>query len=87
MANDSQIAIRLPEEDLKALDAAIASGRYENRATALRQGLRGLLRREYEDDIARAYERAYAVHPQEDSIGEAGAILMTENVRQLESDS
>jgi Arc/MetJ-type ribon-helix-helix transcriptional regulator len=84
VANDSQIAIRLPDEDLKALDAAIASGRFENRAAALREALKRLLRQEYEDEIEREYKRAYTEQPQEEWVGEVGLILMAETIRAQE---
>ena len=67
-----QIPIRIAEEDLAELDAAIARGRYPNRSAALRSGLKLLLRAEREREIEEAYRRGYGEHPQEDWIGEAG---------------
>ncbi len=67
-----QIAIRLPETDLGALDDAIARGRFPNRAAALREGLRRLLHEEREREIEGAYRRGYGAQPQEEWIGEAG---------------
>jgi len=62
----------LPDEDLVALDEAIARGRFPNRTTALREGLASLLREEREAAIEEAYRRSYTERPQEAWIGEAG---------------
>jgi Arc/MetJ-type ribon-helix-helix transcriptional regulator len=67
-----QIAIRLPEADMSALDEAIARGRFPNRAAALREGLRRLLRAERDREIEEAYRRGYGAQPQEDWLGETG---------------
>jgi Arc/MetJ-type ribon-helix-helix transcriptional regulator len=67
-----QIAIRLPEADVSALDEAIAHGRFPNRAAALREGLRRLLRAEREREIEEAYRRGYGAQPQEDWLGQTG---------------
>jgi Arc/MetJ-type ribon-helix-helix transcriptional regulator len=65
-----QIPVRIPKEDARALDEAVARGRYESRSDALRAGLAMLLREEREREIEEAYRRAYTEHPQEDWIGE-----------------
>jgi Arc/MetJ-type ribon-helix-helix transcriptional regulator len=67
-----QIAVRLSEEVLAALDTAVARGRYPNRADALRKGLELLFREERDREIEEAYRRGYGEHPQEDWIGELG---------------
>ncbi len=67
-----QIAVRLSEVDVSALDEAISKGRFRNRASALRQGLELLLREEREREIEEAYRRGYGEQPQEEWIGEAG---------------
>ncbi len=78
-----QIAVRLAEEDLRELDAAIAGGAFPNRATAMRLGLQWVLREERERRIAAAYRRAYADRePDEDErvVGEAGLRLGAEHL-------
>ena len=67
-----QIAVRLREEDLEYLDAAVARGAFPSRAAAVRTGLQRLLREDREQEIEQAYRRGYAEHPQETWVGEAG---------------
>jgi Arc/MetJ-type ribon-helix-helix transcriptional regulator len=70
-----QIAVRLPDEDLVRLDAAVARGSYPSRAAAVRAGLHLLLREEREAQIAEAYRRGYAAQPANREIGETGLAL------------
>lgn len=70
-----QIAVRVAEDDLERLDAAVARGAFPSRAAAVRAGLVGLLREEREAQIAEAYRRAEATDPQEAWVGEAGLRL------------
>jgi len=70
-----QIAVRIPEEQLESLDAAIARGSFQNRTVAIRAALDALLREERERGIDEAYRRGYAAHPQEEWIGAAGLAL------------
>jgi Arc/MetJ-type ribon-helix-helix transcriptional regulator len=81
-----QIAVRLDEDDLAALDQAIASGRYPSRAAAIRSALEQLLRDEREREIEDAYRRGYGEHPQDDAEGEAGLILMARHLRDEKHD-
>lgn len=67
-----QVPVRLTEEDVAALDDAIARGRFANRSAALRSGLERVLREEREAEIDEAYARGYGEHPQEEWVGEAG---------------
>ena len=67
-----QLAVRLPEEQLAALDAAIGRGAFPTRAAAVRKALELLLRAEREREIEDAYRRGYGEHPQEAWIGETG---------------
>lgn len=67
-----QVPVRLTEEDIASLDAAIARGRFANRSSALRAGLEQVLREEREREIDDAYIRGYGEHPQEEWVGEAG---------------
>lgn len=82
-----QIAVRLPENDVTALDKAIARGRFPNRAAALREGLEQLLRKEREREIEEAYRRGYGDQPQEDWIGQAGLAAFAELVKAEEKDA
>jgi Arc/MetJ-type ribon-helix-helix transcriptional regulator len=68
----TQVPVRLTDSDLAALDAAIARGSYANRSDALRAGLERILREERDREIAAAYARGYAEHPQEEWVGETG---------------
>jgi len=68
-----QIAIRLDDEDLAALDAEVASGRYPSRAAAVRAGVRGLARERRSREIAERYRRAYGDVPQEPWFAQASA--------------
>jgi Arc/MetJ-type ribon-helix-helix transcriptional regulator len=80
-----QIPVRIPDEDLAELDAAIARGSFPNRSAALRAALDLLLREERERAIDDAYRRGYGAHPQEDWIGEAGLALFEALVTAEES--
>lgn len=75
-----QIPVRIPDEDARKLDEAVASGRFATRSEALREGLAMLLREEREREIEEAYRRAYEKYPQEDWIGEVGLWAMTQIV-------
>lgn len=70
-----QIAVRLADEELERLDAAVARGVFPSRAAAVRAGLARLLREERETQIDEAYRRAYATEPQEEWVGRAGLRL------------
>jgi Arc/MetJ-type ribon-helix-helix transcriptional regulator len=83
----SQIAIRIPERDLAAVDAAVRAGRFESRAAAIRAALTRLLADERDREIAEAYRRGYERQPQDPSLGQAGAALMAESVDALERQS
>jgi Arc/MetJ-type ribon-helix-helix transcriptional regulator len=56
----SQIAVRLTDEELKALDSAVAEGSFRTRAEAVRAGIRLLDRESREARIAASYRNAYA---------------------------
>ena len=75
-----QIAIRVEDEDLAALDAAVAAGRYPSRAAAVRAGIGGLVREQRDREIAEEYRRAYSEHPQEPWFAEAGAQIAGERL-------
>jgi Arc/MetJ-type ribon-helix-helix transcriptional regulator len=74
-----QIAIRLSDEELAALDQLVAARNYESRAAAMREALTRALKAEEDRQIAAQYERAYGNRPptqEEIDIGETGAILL-----------
>ncbi len=75
-----QIAIRLDDEDLTALDAAVAAGRFPSRAAAVRAGISELLREQRDREIAEEYRRAYSEHPQEPWFAEASAQVTGERL-------
>jgi Arc/MetJ-type ribon-helix-helix transcriptional regulator len=60
------------DDELSALDAVVADGRYPTRAAVVRSALRLLLRAERDREIAAEYRRAYSDQPQEEWIGRAG---------------
>ena len=68
----NQVPVRLTDEDLAAIDRAVASGRFANRSDALRAGVKAILREEREREIEEAYRRGYGEHPQEEWIGQVG---------------
>ena len=75
-----QIPVRIPEEDARRLDEAVASGRFVSRSDALREGLARLLREERERELVEQYRRAYEKHPEEEWIGEVGLWALTQIV-------
>lgn len=81
----AQIAVRLPDTDLRRLDEAVALGRYPTRAAAVRAGVERLLHEEREAEIEAQYRRAYAAQPQEESGGRTGLALMAAAVTRDEA--
>jgi Arc/MetJ-type ribon-helix-helix transcriptional regulator len=77
----SQIAIRLPDDQLAAIDAAVRDGRFESRAAAVRAAIDRLLDDERNRKIAEQYRRGYGEQPQEDWVGEMGLAVGSELVR------
>ncbi len=67
-----QVPVRLTEEDVAALDAIVAAGRFASRSEALRAGLARVLHEERERAIDDAYRRGYGEKPQEEWVGEVG---------------
>ena len=83
----TQIAVRIPDAALSAVDDAIIAGRFESRAAAVREGLERLLADECEREIAEDYRRAYSTYPEDEAIGQAGLTLMAESIAGLERES
>ncbi len=75
-----QIAIRVEDDDLAALDAAVTAGRYPSRAAAVRAGIGQLVREQRDREIAEEYRRAYGEHPQEPWFAEASAQIAGERL-------
>jgi len=71
----TQIAVRIPSEDLAQVDVAVAKGRFPNRAAAVRAAVEAFVRAEREREIAEEYRQAYGAKPQEEWIGEVGLTL------------
>jgi Arc/MetJ-type ribon-helix-helix transcriptional regulator len=82
-----QIAIRIPDDQLQALDDAVKAGSFESRADGVRQALARLLSELREQEIAREYRQAYARHPDDPAVGEAGAKLLAEAFKREEGRS
>lgn len=74
----SQIAIRIPEDQLRALDEAVERGQFKSRADGVRRALGDLLAELRERQIAREYREAYARQPQDPEIGRVGAKLLSD---------
>lgn len=81
----AQIAVRLPDSDLRRLDEAVAQGRYPTRAAAVRAGVERLLHDERELEIEDRYRRAYAAQRQQESDGHTGLALMAAATRREEA--
>ena len=82
-----QIAIRIPDDQLEALDQAIEDGAFESRAHAVREGLRQVLVELREQEIAQEYREAYTRYPDDPKVGRAGAKLLAEAFRREEEES
>jgi Arc/MetJ-type ribon-helix-helix transcriptional regulator len=81
-----QIAIRIPEDDLEALDDAIARGAFASRAAAVRAALEALLRDERRRRIEEADQRGYGDAPQGEWVGEVGLAAFAALVEAEERD-
>jgi Arc/MetJ-type ribon-helix-helix transcriptional regulator len=75
------VQTRLSDDELRALDTAVAEGRFASRSDALRVGLHHVLREERDRAIATAYAEAYGRHPQEPWVGALGLALLDQAVR------
>jgi Arc/MetJ-type ribon-helix-helix transcriptional regulator len=82
-----QIAIRIPDDQLRELDDAIKRGQFKNRADGVRRALGDLLAELREGEIAREYREAYTQQPQDPEIGLAGAKLLADFYEREESQS
>lgn len=82
-----QIAIRIPNDQLKELDDAVKAGEFRSRAEGVRRALTRMLAELREREIARQYREAYTRHPDDPAVGEAGAKLLAEAFRREEKSS
>lgn len=58
-----QIAVKLPEETLTAVDKLVSTGRYASRSQAVRAGLDLIVRASREDAIDRAFIEGFSHTP------------------------
>jgi Arc/MetJ-type ribon-helix-helix transcriptional regulator len=82
-----QIAVRIPERYLTAVDEAVRAGRFPSRAAVVREALERLLAAEREREIADEYRRAYSQHPEEEWAGGVGEAPIAESIKDLEGDA
>lgn len=76
--------MRIPEDDLTALDRAVAKGQFESRAAALRFAISVLLAGSREREIVDEYERGYGAQPQDLEAVEAFARLAAKSFAERE---
>ena len=81
-----QIAVRIPEDDLEALDDGIAPGSFASRAAAVRAALEALLRDERRRRIEEADQRGYGDAPQGDWVVGVGLAAFAALVEAEERD-
>ena len=74
-----QIAVRVPREEVAALDEAVAKGLYPTRADAVRAALALLLRQIRDEEIVASHQRAFAEQPDQEPT--AGIEAWEERVR------
>lgn len=63
----TQISIRLPDADTAAIDELVDAGRYANRTAFVADAVHAALDEVRERQVAEAYRRAYADHPEDDA--------------------
>jgi Arc/MetJ-type ribon-helix-helix transcriptional regulator len=62
----SQIAVKLPDELLEAVDHLVASNRFANRSEIVRAGLQRIIADDASRTIDRAFADGFARHPDSD---------------------
>lgn len=76
-----QVAVRLTDDELAALDRMVAEHHFASRTAAVRDGIARLRKEEEDRRIAEEYERAYGNRPptqEEIEWGELGARMLAE---------
>lgn len=71
----------MSEEDLAALDRAVAEGRFSDRAEAVRSAVARLFGDRTDEEIEESYRRAYEDRPEEEWIGPTGLQLLVDAAR------
>ena len=61
-----QVNVRVPDDEVEAIDRLVEQGRYANRSVLVVNALRRLLKAERDVEAAEAYRRAYADHPDDE---------------------
>ncbi|MDQ3273501.1 MAG: ribbon-helix-helix domain-containing protein [Actinomycetota bacterium] len=77
----TQVAVRLDEAEVAALDELVRAGRFPSRAAAIRDALGRQRRAEQDREIAAAYARGYGERPQDvmdEGAGRIGVAAMAE---------
>jgi Arc/MetJ-type ribon-helix-helix transcriptional regulator len=73
----TQIAVKLPDEMLDAVDRLVAAGRFESRSGAVRAGLVILVRQADRERIDRAFSEGFRRHPEEpDELADASRLAI-----------
>ena len=75
-----QIAVRLAEEQLAALDDLIARGAYDSRAAVVRAGIEVVLELDRRRQADRATVEGYRLHPQTDAERHAAIASLREAI-------
>ncbi len=78
----TQIAVKLPEEIVREIDALVAQGVFPSRSAAVRRGLLAVLAAQRRAAVDRAYEEAYRRIPESEAELEEAARLAREAVRE-----
>jgi len=76
----AQIAVRLPEPLLDALDDLVTSGAYESRAAAVRAGIEAIMKLERQHQTDRAVVAGYTLHPPTESEDHAAIASLREAI-------
>lgn len=72
-----QVAAKLPNDLVEAVDDLVEHGTFANRSQAIRQGLETLLATQRREALEETYRRAYARHPEtEEELAEASRLAI-----------
>lgn len=63
----TQIAVKLPDRLVRAVDALVADGRYPSRSSAVRAGLDLVLAQARDDAVEQAFAAGFARRPETDA--------------------
>lgn len=73
----TQVAIKLPDELVEAIDALVHQGAFKNRSEAIRSGAEAVVIQLQRQDVARRYRDAFAKHPEtSDELAEASRLAL-----------